>query len=165
MNLTYIKHRKSTFGIYSWESENWKNGSVYCCPMPCDPMDYNLPGSSVHGILNTRILECVAIPFSRVSSQPKDWTCVSYIPGRFFTVWTTREAEIIPNVHANCAELCFVTQLCLTLSDPMDCSLPGSSVYGNSPCKNTGMGCHALLQGIFSTQESNWGLPHCGWIL
>jgi len=47
----------------------------------------------------------------------------------------------------------------------MDCHLPGSSVHGDSPGKNTGVGCHALLQGIFPTQGSNPGLPHCRWIL
>ena len=47
----------------------------------------------------------------------------------------------------------------------MDCSLPGSSVHGNSPGRNTGVGCHALLQGIFPTQVSNTGLLHCRWIL
>ena len=52
-----------------------------------DPMDCNPPGSSVHGILQARILEWVAIPFSRGSSQPRDWTQVSCIAGRFFTVW------------------------------------------------------------------------------
>ena len=50
------------------------------------------------------------------------------------------------------AMLCLVTQLCPTFCDPMDCSLPGSSVLGDSPGKNTGLGCHALLQGIFLTQ-------------
>ena len=54
-----------------------------------------------------------------------------------------------------------VTQLCLTLCDPMDCSPSGSSVHGDSPGKNTGVGCHALLQGIFLTQGLNPGLPHC----
>ena len=44
---------------------------------------------------------------------------------------------------------------CSTLCDPMDCSLPGSSVHGDSPGKNTGLGCHALLQGSFPTQKSN----------
>ena len=44
------------------------------------------------------------------------------------------------------AVLCLVTQSCLILCDPMDCSLPGSSVLGNAPGKNTGMGCHALLR-------------------
>ena len=51
-------------------------------------------------------------------------------------------------------------QSCLTLCDPMDCSPPGSSVHGDSPGKNTGVGCHALLQGIFPTQGSNLGLLH-----
>ena len=46
-------------------------------------------------------------------------------------------------------------QLCRTLCDPMDFSLPGSSVHGDSPGKNTGVGCHALLQRIFLTQGSN----------
>ena len=58
-----------------------------------------------------------------------------------------------------------VTQSCLTLCHPMDCSPPGSSVQGDSPGKNTGVGCHALLQGIFQTQESNQGLLHCRQIL
>ena len=57
-----------------------------------DPMDYNLPGSSVHGILQAKILEWVAISFSRGSSQPGNWTRVSHIVGRFFTNWATREA-------------------------------------------------------------------------
>ena len=43
----------------------------------------------------------------------------------------------------------------------MDCSLPGSSVHGDSPGKNTGVGCHFLFQGIFPTQGTNPGLPHC----
>ena len=52
-----------------------------------------------------------------------------------------------------------------TQRNPMDCSPPGSSVHGNSPGKNAGVGCHALLQGIFPTQASNPVLPHCRWIL
>ena len=51
----------------------------------CDPMDCNLPGSSVHGILQARILEWVAMSFSRGSSQPRDWIHVFYIAGGFFT--------------------------------------------------------------------------------
>ena len=57
----------------------------------------------------------------------------------------------------------FVAQLCLTLHGPMDCSPPGSSIHEDSPGKNTGVGCHALLQGIFP--GSNLGLPHCRQIL
>ena len=61
--------------------------------------------------------------------------------------------------------MCLVTQLCPTICSPMDCSLPGSSVHGDSPSMNTGVGCRALLQGIFPTQGLNPGLPHCRWIL
>ena len=57
--------------------------------------------------------------------------------------------------------MCLVTQSCATLCDPTDCSPPGSSVHGDSPGKDTGVGCHALLQGIFSTQRLNPGLLHC----
>ena len=55
--------------------------------------------------------------------------------------------------------------VCLTLCNPMDCSPPGSSVHGDSLGKNNGVGCHALLQGIFPTQGLNPGLPHCRRIL
>ena len=61
--------------------------------------------------------------------------------------------------------LCLVTQLYLTLCDPMDCSPPGSSVHADSPGNNTGVGCHALLLGIFPTQGLNPGLRHCRKIL
>ena len=61
--------------------------------------------------------------------------------------------------------LCFVARFCPTLCDPMDCSPPGSYVHGDSPGKNTGVGCHTLLQGIFPTQGWNPGLPHCRQVL
>ena len=57
------------------------------------PMDCSMPGSSVHGISQAEILEWVAIPFSRGSSQPRDGIWVSWIVGRFFTIWATREAQ------------------------------------------------------------------------
>ena len=60
-----------------------------------------------------------------------------------------------------CAVLCLVTQSSLTFCNPMDCSLQGSSVHGDSPGKNIGVGCHALLQGIFPTQGSKPDLWHC----
>ena len=56
-------------------------------------MDCSLPGSSVHGILQARILEWVAIPFSKEPSQPRDWTWVSCIAGRFFTIWATENGK------------------------------------------------------------------------
>ena len=61
--------------------------------------------------------------------------------------------------------LCLVAQSSPTLCDTMDCSPPGFSVPEDSPCKNTRVGCHALLQGIFPTQGWNPGLLHCRWIL
>ena len=76
---------------YVWMSE--------LCLIHCKPMDYSQPGSSVHGILYARILEWVAIPFSRGSSQPRDQT--SRIEGRFFTTWVTYQYIIkgLPTWH------------------------------------------------------------------
>ena len=59
-------------------------------------MDCSLSGSSVHGILQARLLEWVAILFSRGSSWPKDWTRVSHIAGRFFSVWATKPKPGLP---------------------------------------------------------------------
>ena len=67
------------------ETVKWSEVKVaQLCPTLCYPMDY-----IVHGILQARILEWVAYPFSRGSSQPRDWTWVSCIAGRFFTSWAT----------------------------------------------------------------------------
>ena len=65
---------------------------IQSCLSFCDPMDYSPPDSSVHGILQARILELVAIPFSRGSSWPRDQTWVSCTAGGFFTIWATKEA-------------------------------------------------------------------------
>ena len=69
----------------------WTTGSgeyevAQSCPTLCDPIDCSLPGSSVHGIFQARILEWIAISFSRGSSQPRDQTRVSHIVGRCFTI-------------------------------------------------------------------------------
>ena len=75
-------------------SFSWCSLKIYEHPVTlCDPIGYSLSGSSAHGILQARILEWVAIPFSRGSSQPRDWNCVSRIAGRFFTLWATGEAD------------------------------------------------------------------------
>ena len=60
-------------------------------------MDYSSPGSSVHGILQARIQEQVAISFSRGSSRPRNWTWVTHITGRFFYHWAAREAKMFIN--------------------------------------------------------------------
>ena len=77
------------------------------CPTLCDPMSCSLPGSSVHGISQARILEWVAASFSRGSSPPRDRTCASCIAGRFFTVWATREA-VGTELHRRVSEQSFV---------------------------------------------------------
>ena len=61
-----------------------------------------------------------------------------------------------------CAKL---LQLYLIFCDPVDCSPPGSSVHEDSPGKNTGVGCHSFIQGIFLTQGSKPDLLHCRQIL
>ena len=69
-------------------------------PTLCDAMECSPPGSSDHGILQARILELVAIPFSRRSPYPRDWNQISCIAGRFFTIWATREA-LVKRSHVN----------------------------------------------------------------
>ena len=66
------------------------------CSTLGDPLDCNLPGSSVHEILQARILEWVAIPFSGGPFQPRNQTQVSRIADRLFTVWATKEAPVYP---------------------------------------------------------------------
>ena len=73
-----------------WLSESESEVAQSCLTL-CDPVDCSLPGSSLHGILQARVLEWVAMPFSRGSSQP--W--VSCIAGRHFNLWATREAQRI----------------------------------------------------------------------
>ena len=123
----------------------------------CDPMDYSLPGSSVHGILQARILEWVAILFSREILEFRDWSWVSCIAGRFFTIRATREAPYMCLCMYVCMCVCCMC-VCSVLSHAQ---LFMTHVYRptlwpirlfcpwNFPSKNTGAGCHFLLQGSF----------------
>ena len=80
------KSEKDRYHVISLICERkWKWSPTLCNLMDCSP-----PGSSVHGISQTRVLEWVAISFSRGSSQPRDWN----ILGRRFTIWGTREAHL-----------------------------------------------------------------------
>ena len=127
----------------------------------CDPKDCSLPGSSVHGILQGTILEWIAIPFSRGSSQSRDRTWVSCIAGRFFTIWATKSTvlQFLKKWVANTQRIVFcwwphlVKQLAyqchrnkhifLLLSvqslshvrpyDPVDCSTPDLPVHHQLP--------------------------------
>ena len=85
--------------------------------------------------------------------------------GRYGGCWHLSKTNYLPTASTKWYNTCLAAQSCLTLYNPMDCSLPGSSVHGDSPGKNSRVGCHFLLQGIFTTQGSNPGLPHCWWIL
>ena len=68
----------SSHALNPWVS--WEHAkSLQSCPTLCDPMDCSSPGSSVHGILQARILEWVAVPSSRGSSPPRVWTRISYV--------------------------------------------------------------------------------------
>ena len=118
--------------------EKWKVLIAQLYPTLCDPMDYSLPGSSVYGILQERTLKSVAIPFSRGSSQFRNWTQVSLIAGRFFTIWARREAFI---------------QSSLTLCTPGTVAHHIPLFMENSPGKNPGVGSHSLHQGIFLTSD------------
>ena len=71
-----------------------------------DHTDYNLPGSTIHGIFQARILECVAISFSRRSSQSRDWTQVSNTAGRLFIIWAIRETPIIQDSETGNSRQC-----------------------------------------------------------
>ena len=84
-----------------WSTGESESEVTQSCPTLCDPMDCSLPGSSVHEILQARILEWVAISFSRGPSQPRDQTRVSCIGGRCFNLWATREGPLEKGM-ANC---------------------------------------------------------------
>ena len=101
-NLYYMEIKLEKKGPWAMCCKGLKNVIIYqinhdrlsqakllhLCPSLCSPMGY-----TVHGILQTGIMQWVAISFSRGSSQPRDWTWVSCIAGRLFTVWAIREAQ------------------------------------------------------------------------
>ena len=108
---------------------------------------WSLMGCSLWGCTESDTTEVTA-----ASAAP--FHCLPYVLYLFIWEWAFRLSPV-----------CLVTQLCLVLCDRMDYSPPGSSVLGNSPGKNTGVGFHALLQGIVSTQGLKPGLLHCRWIV
>ena len=105
--------------------------SLQSCPTPCDPMDCSPPGSSVHGILQARILQCVAMPSFRGSSQSRDRTYVSCVScaGRQ-TLYHRVIAKSCPTLRPHGLQPARV---------PCPWDFPG---------KNAGVDCHFLLQGF-----------------
>ena len=101
-----------------------KSEVTQSCPTLCDPVDCSPPGSFVHGIFQARTLEWVAIPFSRGSSWPRDWTCASYIGRQILYHWAIWEAHILSGGA-------LVAKSCPTRATPRTvCSPLGSSVHG-----------------------------------
>ena len=95
------------------ELKLWFCWSLWVCPGTtwlCNSIDCSPPGSTVHGILQVRILEWITMPFFRGSSQPRDWTWVSCIAGRFFTIWASWKAYYMAAVSY------YLKFLCVTLS-------------------------------------------------
>ena len=127
------------------------------CPTLCDPIDCSPPGSSVHGILQARILEGVATPSSRGSSRPRDPALVSCISrfGRCFLVALALPGKPVLGAGATADQFSSVAQSCLTLSDPMDRSPPGSSVHGLFQARVLEWGAIAF-SGVTRLQASNF---------
>ena len=135
----------------------WNVLIVQWCPTLCNPMDWSLPGSPVHGILQARntgvgshsLLQWI---FLTQGLNPGLLHC-RQIPYFLSLSWPL----LIPKYHIESE----VAQSCPTLCDPMDCSLRLLHLW-DSPGKNTGVGCHFLLQEIFPTQGLNLGLRIAG---
>ena len=136
------------------------------CLTLCDPMDCSPLGSSVYGILQARILEWVAVPFSRGSSWPSDRSWVSCITGRFFTIWATEKSHrktFIPcnniRTHAWCSVLSVVNMLRLlsnTLSKWMfGCASRSHWFLVTCQCPHTQESSGCLLS---LAEESMWQL-------
>ena len=89
-NVWFWHNRKGTPNKNDGKVKKWVL-AAQLCPTLCDPMDCSPPGSSVHGILQARILELGSHSLFQGSSRPRDQTWVSRIAGRFFTIWATRE--------------------------------------------------------------------------
>ena len=116
IHLPGIKHmqtEKSAMGknnifivLYKrkWEmkvkGKGWTRQRSQLCPTLCDLMDWGLSVSSVHGILQARILVGVVIPSSKRFSPSSYWTQVLCIAGRFFIIWITREVGREPEYHS-----------------------------------------------------------------
>ena len=101
------------------------------CLTLCDPVDCWLPDSSVHGILQARILEWVAIPFSWGSFWPRDWNWVSHIAGRFFTICATKDMNDKSNSSCKRIQFSSVQFSCSVMSDSLRSH---GLLHARSPC-------------------------------
>ena len=102
---------------------------------------------------------------TRVSNSPETCFWLGDHPRLILSVGNSPGASAFFSVSFSCTVLYWVTQSCPTVCSPMDCNLPDSSAHGDSPAETTGVGRHALFQGIFPIQGSDPGLLHCRWSL
>ena len=136
------------------------------CPTLCDPMDCSIPGFTVLHYL-PEFAQIHVIESVMLSNYLIFCYLLLLLPSIFpsIRVFSNESAHHIrwpKTIRRPCS---LVAQSCSTLCNPVDCSPPGSSVLGDSPGKNSGVSCHALLQGAFRTQGLNSDLPHCRRIL
>ena len=116
----------------------WESEVPQSCLTLCDPMDCSPPGSSVHGILQARILEWVAISFSRGSSQARDRTQVSRIAGRRFNLWATREAQKKVKVKSLSRVQLFVTPWIAAHQAPLSMGFSMQEYWSGLPFPSPG---------------------------
>ena len=130
-------------------------------------MDCSPPVSSIHGILWAKILEWIAIPFSRGSSWPRDWTWVSCIAGRFFTIWAIEESPLVTKLYPTLCDL-MACQAPLSIGFPKLeywSVLPVSSVHWISQARILKWVAISFSRGSSLTQRLKLHLLHCRWIL
>ena len=120
------------------------------CATLCDPMDYSLPGSSVHGILQARVLEWVAIPFSRGSSQPRDGTHISWVPLHLLHLlhW---QADSLPLSHLGSAILLLVSR-CQSGSSSYQSIIPRDSACRVKAPPSSAL-AHSIAQNLGSSYK------------
>ena len=164
-----------------WSSTQWDDQTIFHCSNKLLLIDNKMLGE----------VQCLSLASFCINHWVPLATAVLPIPFRdesFSHVprsWASRDKKWLTLMRPDCQSLTFLqkfllfwknlatylvcacmhspwlSQSCPTLCDPVDCSPPSSSIHGDSPGKNTGVGWHDLLPGIFPTQGSNPGLLHC----
>ena len=131
-------------------SLDWRQECIQKC---CPPLKH----------VKSALLYCVQRPGLMCHLRPPSGCLSTDVRGVLKS--TTITVLLSVTLYAWPVVLCLITQECPSLCDPMDCSPPGTSVYGDLPGRNTGVGCHAFLQRIFPAQGLNPCLPYCRQIL
>ena len=128
--MLFEKKKSKQRSIKGKCSDNSGTAITQSCPTLRDPTDCSPPGSSAHGTLQARILEWVAMPSTRGSSQPTDPTLLFCTAGRFFTVWATWKPKLMYRYLLKHVLVVVVghAKSCPTLCNPMECSVPGLPV-------------------------------------